>query len=155
MPLQSAGILLYRLTERGPEVLLVHPGGPFHAHKDAGNWSIPKGLLENGEDGLSTAKREFREELGIEVPTDSFMELPPIKQKGGKIVHAWAAEGNIEVENIRSNLFSIEYPPKSGITRQFPEVDRAEWFTPAVAREKILAAQSPFITALEELLSAG
>ena len=140
MPLQSAGILLYRLNEHGPEVLLVHHGGPFHAHKDAGAWSIPKGLLEDDEDGLTTAKREFREELGIDVPAATFTPLPPVKQKGGKIVHAWAAPGDMDVEKVRSNLFRIEYPPKSGKWQEFPEVDRAEWFGLALAKEKILAA---------------
>ncbi len=155
MPLQSAGILLYRLTGRGPEVLLVHPGGPYHARRDAGAWSIPKGLVEADEDGLSTAKREFREELGTDVPATEFKPLPPVKQKGGKIVHAWAAEGDLDVGNVRSNLVSIEYPPKSGKWREFPEVDRAEWFGLSAAKEKMLAAQIPFITAVEQQLSAG
>ena len=155
MPLQSAGILLYRLTEGGPEVLLVHPGGPYHARNDAGAWSIPKGLLEAEEDGLSTAKREFRDELGVEVPATAFPPLPAIKQKGGKIVHAWAAQGDIDAGKIKSNHFKMEYPPKSGKWQEFPEVDRAEWFAPERAKEKILAAQIPLITALEEHLFAA
>jgi predicted NUDIX family NTP pyrophosphohydrolase len=155
MALKSAGILLYRISEQGAEVLLVHPGGPFFSRKDAGSWSIPKGLLEEGEDGLETALREFREELGVDVPATAFTPLPEIKQKGGKIVIAWTACGDLNATNIKSNLFQMEYPPKSGIWREYPEVDRAEWFTMGIAKEKILPAQTPFLTALGQMLSAG
>src|SRR5687767_5125117 len=125
MPQQSAGILMYRIREAGIEVLLIHPGGPYNARKDAGVWSIPKGLFEKDEDGLAAAKREFREELGSDVPAEDFLPLGPVTQKGGKIVHAWAALGDMDTGNIVSDTFKIEYPPNSGRWREFPEVDRA------------------------------
>lgn len=155
MPLQSAGILLYRFRHRKPEVLLVHPGGPYHAAKDAGAWSVPKGLFEEGEEPLDAARREFREELGTEVPATQFLPLPPIRQKGGKVVHAWAAEGDLDASAIQSNTFRMEYPYKSGVWREFPEVDRAAWFDFGTAREKILSAQIPLLDALERIISTG
>ena len=143
----SAGILLHRLRGSGIEVFLVHPGGPFWATKDAGAWSIPKGEFEAGEDPLEAAKREFKEETGFAV-AGNFIELTPVKQPGGKVVYAWAVMGDCEAESIKSNTFSLEWPPRSGKRKEFPEVDRAGWFTPEVAREKILKGQLNF---LEEL----
>ena len=155
MPLQSAGILLFRILRSGPEVLLVHPGGPYFARKDLGAWSIPKGLHEANEDGLTAAKREFREEIGQDLPSTEFILLQPIRQKGGKVVHAWAAQGDLDATAIRSNTFQMEYPPKSGQWKEFPEVDRAAWFSLAEAAEKILPAQAPLLTELGIVLSSG
>ncbi|TMB69527.1 MAG: NUDIX domain-containing protein [Deltaproteobacteria bacterium] len=143
----SAGILLHRLRGSRIEVFLVHPGGPFWAKKDAGAWSIPKGEFEVGQDPLEAAKREFKEETGFAVE-GNFIELTPVKQPGGKVVYAWAVMGDCEAESIKSNTFSLEWPPRSGKRKEFPEVDRAGWFTPEVAREKILKGQLNF---LEEL----
>jgi len=143
----SAGILLHRLRGSGIEVFLVHPGGPFWATKDAGAWSIPKGEFEAGEDPLEAAKREFKEETGFAVE-GNFIELTPVKQPGGKVVYAWAVMGDCEADSIKSNTFSLEWPPRSGKRKEFPEVDRAGWFTPEVAREKILKGQ---LVLLEEL----
>jgi len=143
----SAGILLHRLRGSGIEVFLVHPGGPFWATKDAGAWSMPKGEFEAGEDPLEAAKREFKEETGFAVE-GNFIELTPVKQPGGKVVYAWAVMGDCEAESIKSNTFSLEWPPRSGKRKEFPEVDRAGWFTPEVAREKILKGQ---LVLLEEL----
>jgi predicted NUDIX family NTP pyrophosphohydrolase len=140
----SAGLLLYRLSASGIELLLVHPGGPFWTKKDAGAWSIPKGEFEAGEDPLEAAKREFKEETGFAVE-GNFIELTPVKQPGGKIVYAWAVMGDCEAESIKSNTFSLEWPPRSGKRNEFPEVDRAGWFTPEVAREKILKGQLNFL----------
>ena len=143
----SAGILLHRLRGSRIEVFLVHPGGLFWAKKDAGAWSIPKGEFEAGQDPLEAAKREFKEETGFAVE-GNFIELTPVKQPGGKVVYAWAVMGDCEAESIKSNTFSLEWPPRSGKRKEFPEVDRAGWFTPEVAREKILKGQLNF---LEEL----
>lgn len=143
----SAGILLHRLRGSRIEVFLVHPGGPFWAKKDAGAWSIPKGEFEAGQDPLEAAKREFKEETGFAVE-GNFIELTPVKQPGGKVVYAWAVMGDCEAESIKSNTFSLEWPPRSGKRKEFPEVDRAGWFTPEVAREKISKGQLNF---LEEL----
>jgi predicted NUDIX family NTP pyrophosphohydrolase len=145
----SAGLLLYR--RRGDlEIFLVHPGGPFWAKKDLGAWSLPKGEFDNGEDPLEAAKREFTEETGFPIDGE-FHQLEPLKQRGGKVVHAWAVEADCDASQIRSNLFSIEWPPKSGQMRKFPEVDRAQWFNIPEARKRILAGQSGFI---DQLLSA-
>ena len=143
----SAGILLHRLRGSGIEVFLVHPGNPFWATKDAGAWSIPKGEFEAGEDPLEAAKREFKEETGFAV-AGNFIELTPVKQPGGKVVYAWAVMSDCEADSIKSNTFSLEWPPRSGKRKEFPEVDRAGWFTPEVAREKILKGQ---LVLLEEL----
>jgi predicted NUDIX family NTP pyrophosphohydrolase len=152
MPRKSAGILLYRLSACGPEVLLVHPGGPFWANKDAGAWSIPKGLLEPGEDDpLEAAKREFTEETGGE-PAGEAVPLGGFKQPGGKIVEAWAIEGSFDPAGFRSNTFSMEWPPRSGRTREFPEVDRAGWFAMPEAQQKIVKGQVPILHALLERL---
>jgi predicted NUDIX family NTP pyrophosphohydrolase len=143
----SAGILLYRRREE-LEVFLVHPGGPFWAKKDLGAWSLPKGEIGEGEDPLSAAIREFTEETGFTV-NGEFRPLRPLRQPGGKTVMAWAVEGDCDPAELRSNLFSLEWPPKSGRRKDFPEVDRAAWFPIEEARKRILAGQSPF---LDELL---
>jgi predicted NUDIX family NTP pyrophosphohydrolase len=151
MPKQSAGILLYRTTDNVLQVFLVHPGGPFFRNKDDGSWSIPKGEYLDNENPLAAARREFEEETGQEVNGD-FIKLSPIKQKSGKIVHAWAVEGNIDHETIKSNLFEIEWPPRSGKKVFFPEIDRAGWFELQTAKIKILAAQIVLINELESIL---
>jgi len=144
----SAGLLLYRRRGGDLEVLLVHPGGPFFAKKDAAAWSIPKGEIESAdEDLLTRAKIEFREELGIDPPPGPFLALGPIKQKGGKTVHAWACEGNFTGPPV-SNTFQMEWPPRSGNLQSFPEIDRAEWFPIPIAREKINPAQAAFLDSL-------
>ena len=146
----SAGLLLYR--HRGElEVFLVHPGGPFWAKKDAGAWTIPKGEIADGEEPLEAAKREFLEETGFDI-NGEFRRLDPIKQAGGKIVQAWAIEADCDPGQLHSNRFAIEWPPKSGKTREFPEVDRAGWFTVSEARTKILAGQVGLIDQLVSLL---
>ena len=147
----SAGILLHRLRGSGIEVFLVHPGGPFWATKDAGAWSIPKGEFEAGEDPLEAAKREFKEETGFAV-AGNFIELTPVKQPGGKVIFAWAVMGDCEADSIKSNTFSLEWPPRSGKRKEFPEVDRAGWFTPEVAREKILKGQLNFLEELKRMI---
>src|SRR4051812_30442175 len=128
MAKQSAGIVLYRSKSSSIEILLVHPGGPFFAKKDLGAWSIPKGEFLEGEDPQEVAKRELEEETGYKVTT-SLTPLTEIKQKGGKKVFAWAAEGDLDPTGIKSNTFSMEWPPKSGKVQEFPEVDKAEWFS--------------------------
>ena len=143
----SAGLLMYRVREGQFEVLLVHPGGPFFKNKDAGAWSIPKGEVEPDEDLLVTAQREFQEEIGI-APSGPFVALTPVKQKGGKTVHAWAFEGDCDPGEIVSNTFEIEWPPKSSKMVTFPEVDRAEFFGSVAARLKINAAQVALIDEL-------
>jgi predicted NUDIX family NTP pyrophosphohydrolase len=143
----SAGILLYRLSANGPEVFLVHPGGPFWAKRDLGSWSVPKGEVDGDEDLLDAAKREFREETGASIEGD-FVELEPLRQPSGKIVRVWAVEGEVEASSITSNTFSIEWPPRSGESREFPEVDRAGWFTLAEARDKLLPGQRPLLDQL-------
>lgn len=152
MKKQSAGILMYRSIESKIEVLLVHPGGPFWKNKDAGTWSIPKGEFETDEDPLAAAIREFAEETG-QKPSGKFNPLTTIKQKSGKLVHAWAVEGNIDEEKIISNFFEIEWPPRSGKKQSFPEIDKAGWFSFETAAEKILPAQLPLLTELSQLLS--
>ena len=151
MSKKSAGILLYRFHTNIPEVLLVHPGGPYWSRKDLGAWSIPKGEFEDDEDALEAAKREFEEETGMRV-TGDFIELNPVKQKSGKVVYAWAVEGNINPEEIISNTFEIEWPPKSGMGKTFPEIDQAVWFTLDKAKIKILEAQVPLIDELKTKL---
>ena len=147
----AAGLLLYR--RRGElEVFLVHPGGPLWAKKDLGAWSLPKGEVKEGEDLLHAAKREFTEETGFAIAGE-FLTLDPVRQSGGKIVHAWAIEADCDASQIRSNLFTMEWPPKSGNTQEFPEVDRAGWFTIAESRKRILAAQIKFIDQLVSILS--
>ena len=150
---RSAGILLYRRGADGVEVLLVHPGGPFWQRKDAGAWSIPKGEVGDGEDELERALREFEEETGTALAPSELLELGAIRQRGGKTVTAWAAAGDLDPAHVRSNTFELEWPPRSGTLRTFPEVDRAEWFSPAQARDKILPAQAELIDRLVSLLA--
>jgi predicted NUDIX family NTP pyrophosphohydrolase len=147
----AAGLLLYR--RRGePEIFLVHPGGPFWAKKDAGAWSLPKGEIGESEDPLQAAKREFTEETGFPIAGE-FQPLEPLKQSGGKVVHVWAIEADCDPSQVRSNLFSMEWPPKSGKTQKFPEVDRAAWFNIPEARKRILAGQIGFIDQLISVLA--
>ncbi len=136
MPKQSAGILLYRFSSNTLELFLVHPGGPFYSKKDLGSWSIPKGEFEKDEESFEAAKREFKEETGFSFSDEKKLELTPIKQKSGKRVYAWAVEGDIDPLQIKSNFFTLEWPPKSGKNQEFPEIDRAEWFSVQVAKEK-------------------
>jgi len=144
---QSAGLLMFRHRRGAIEVLLVHPGGPFWAKKDDGAWSIPKGLFEDGEDALTAAKREFQEETGGR-PVGAFIELGVFKQSGGKLVSAWAVEGEFDLTSFKSNSFAIEWPPRSGRMREFPEADRADWFKAQNALVKIIRGQRPIIEAL-------
>lgn len=148
MGTQSAGILLYRFTDGDLEVLLVHPGGPYFARKDAGVWSMPKGEFEENEAPLTAARREFAEEMGAPVPDGVLMEIGQARQLGGKTVHAWALEADFDAAAVRSNAFTIEWPPKSGNIRAFPEVDRAAWLPLDQAREKIVPGQLPFLAAV-------
>jgi predicted NUDIX family NTP pyrophosphohydrolase len=150
MPQRSAGILLYRRGGEGLEVLLVHPGGPFFARRDAGAWSIPKGLYEPGEEPLACARREFAEELGSACPDGPALELGEIRQRNGKRVTAWAVQGDLDATAITSNSFELEWPPRSGRTQEFPEVDRAAWFKLDEAREKLIAAQAAFLDRLRQ-----
>ena len=152
MPKRSAGILLYRKVNHVLQVFLVHPGGPFWKNKDDGAWSVPKGEYEDNEDPLTAAKREFYEETGHDIEED-FIELKPIKQKSGKIVQAWAIEGDIDPANIKSNLFEVEWPPKSGKMKSFAEVDRAGWFTVDEAKVKMNAGQVGLVEELLQLVN--
>ncbi len=151
MPKQSAGILMYRLDRGFLEVLLVHPGGPLWKSRDAAAWSIPKGEFLPGQDPLENAIREFEEELGSPVAGE-FLTLKPVRQKAGKLVHAFAVEGELDTSNIQSNTFSMEWPPRSGRMQQFPEIDRAEWFDTPTASQKINPAQRSFLDELAERL---
>jgi len=143
----SAGLLMYRRRAGNLEVLLTHPGGPFWRNKDEGAWSVCKGETAPGEDLLAAAIREFEEETGIR-PAGPFVELTPVRQKGGKIVHAWAVAGDCDPAQIRSNSFRLEYPPRSGLFQEFPEIDRAEFFSLDAARKKINPAQAAFLDEL-------
>ena len=154
MPKTSAGLLMFRLKNGAVEVFLVHPGGPFWAKKDDGAWSIPKGELSAGEEPLAAAQREFAEETGCRA-TGPFISLSPVTQRSGKLVHAWAAAGDCDPARLRSNLFSLEWPPKSGKRQEYPEVDRAEWFFVPVALQKIVPGQRAFVTELATLHAAG
>ena len=145
MPKQSAGILLYRKKNEQPEIFLCHPGGPFYKNKDNGVWSIPKGEFDTDEEPLVAAKREFEEEVGQSI-NGEFIPLKPVKYKDGrKIVHAWALEGDLDPDSIKSNRFLLEWPPKSGKYIDIPEVDRGGWFTIEMAKEKILRALTPML----------
>ena len=145
---------MYRRRASGLEVFLVHPGGPFWARKDVGAWSIPKGEIEPGEAPIDAARREFAEETGS-VVAGVFAPLGWVRMRSGKVVHAWAVEGEIDADTIRSNVFTLEWPPRSGRQRQYPEADRAAWFPLDEARRRILAAQSPLIDSLEGLVSSS
>jgi predicted NUDIX family NTP pyrophosphohydrolase len=149
---RSAGILLYRLSGGAPEVLLVHPGGPFWARRDAGAWSVPKGEYEDADDPLAAARREFEEETGTALDTGELLELGDVKQKNGKVVSAWAAEGDLDPDAVHSNTFTMEWPPRSGRAAEFPEIDRAGWFGIDEARQKLNPAQAEFLDRLLELL---
>jgi predicted NUDIX family NTP pyrophosphohydrolase len=151
VPKKSAGLLLYRKVDRSMEVFLVHPGGPFWAKKDDGAWSIPKGEIGDGEEALEAAKREFREETGFELQ-GRFEAMEPVKQTSGKIVYAWSIEGHVEASALSSNHFSIEWPPRSGNMKEFPEVDRGAWFAIEAAQKKIVKGQAPLLKRLEERL---
>jgi predicted NUDIX family NTP pyrophosphohydrolase len=157
MKKRSAGILMYRRLGPELELLLVHPGGPFWARKDLGAWSIPKGECGDGEDLLAAAKREFREELGAEAggasPESRFLDLGTLVQPSRKEIAAWAVEGDFAVAELKSNKFELEWPPKSGKKKQFPEVDQAEWFVLADARRKMLPGQVEFIDRLLALIA--
>ena len=155
-PRTSAGILAYRRRGRGLEVLLVHPGGPFFGHKDAGNWSIPKGEYDAADaDYLTTARREFLEETGHAVPEGPLLELGSIRQKSGKVVHAWAVEADFDTASMSSNFIEINWPPFSGRTKRFPEVDQWVYFGPADARIKMKETQLPLLDRLNEILERG
>ena len=149
---ESAGLLLYRRVNGRLEVLLVHPGGPFWRNKDDGAWTVPKGEVAEGEGLLEAAKREFGEELGVK-PDGEFVELTPVKQRGGKVVHGWAFEGDLDTTAVRSNTFTTEWPPRSGKRVEFPEIDRAEFFDAATAKRKINSAQVAFVAEVEGLTS--
>jgi len=151
MQKQSAGVLLYRTINDSLEVFLVHPGGPFFKNKDDGSWSIPKGEFLEGEEALTAAKREFEEETGQPIDGE-FIELGTIRQKNGKTVYAWAIEGNINHETIISNTCEIEWPPRTGKKLTIPEIDRAAWFEPTIAKQKINPAQAELIERLAALL---
>ncbi len=152
--IESAGILLHRSGPNGVEVLLVHPGGPFFARKDLGAWSIPKGEVEAGEELLAVAHRELAEETGFTADGPA-LPLGQVTQRGGKVVHAWAVRGDADPSHLRSNTFELEWPPKSGHVREFPEVDRAEWFDLAEARLRINPAQAAFLDRLVAKLESG
>ena len=149
---KTAGVLLYRRRNSALEVFLVHPGGPFWAKKDLGAWSIPKGELSDEEEPLNAAKREFQEETGFALQGD-FIELGPLKQRSGKLVYAWALEGDCNAEAIKSNLFSLEWPPRSGKRREYPEVDRAGWFALDLAKRKIIPGQIGFLEELQQMMN--
>jgi predicted NUDIX family NTP pyrophosphohydrolase len=151
MARRSAGILLHREGADGREVLLVHPGGPFWAKRDGGAWSIPKGEYTDDEDPEAAARREFAEELGSRLPESAELrDLGEVKQKNGKVVVAYAAAGDLDTSTVHSNTFEMEWPPRSGRRQAFPEIDRAEWFALAQAREKLLPAQAAFLDRLED-----
>ena len=151
MVVHSYGILLFQRTDGGLRVMLVHPGGPFWAGKDDGAWSIPKGLPEQGETALETARREFREETGF-VVEGTFIPLGKLKQPSGKIIHAWALEQDLDVTRIHSNTFNLEWPRHSGTVREYPEIDDGGWFSLDEARRKITAGQAGFLDRLQEHL---
>lgn len=147
---RSAGIVLYRKRQGILEVFLVHPGGPYWAHKDNGAWSIPKGEYQQAEEALQAAQREFLEETGVAVD-GPFLALAPVRQPSGKIISAWAVEGDLDPALLRSNTFPLEWPPKSGVTQSFPEVDRGGWFSLEDARAKLTPGQRPLLRAVAEL----
>ncbi len=153
-PRVSAGLLMYRSVSGNLQVLLVHPGGPFFRSQDEGAWSIPKGEVEPGEEPLAAALREFAEEIGV-IPTGPFLGLTPVRQKGGKVVHAWAVEGDCDPAAITCNTVTIEWPPRSGRQVEFPEIDRAGFFGIAGARQKINAGQVPLVDQLEAIVRSG
>ena len=154
MPKRSAGMLLYRPSGDSIEVLLVHPGGPFWANRDLGAWSIPKGEYEPGDDPLQAALREFEEETGQAPPTEELLDLGSVTQRGRKVITAWAARGDLDPQTVASNTFTMEWPPRSGNLREFPEIDRAAWFDPSTARQKLVSAQAELVDRLISALEA-
>jgi len=152
MPKLSAGLLIYRKKDEKIEIFLVHPGGPFWANKDELSWSIPKGEYVSGEDPLEAAKREFREETGFDAPQGKLLSLTQLKQPSGKIVSAWAIQGDIDAVAVKSNSFSMEWPPKSGKKQEFPEIDKAGWFDIQAAEQKILKGQLGFLKELKKII---
>jgi predicted NUDIX family NTP pyrophosphohydrolase len=152
VPRRSAGILLWRRGEAGPEVLIGHMGGPFWARKDDAAWSLPKGELEPGEDALAVARREFEEETGSPVPGTDLVPLGEVRQSGGKVLAVWAAEGDLDAGAVVSNTFALEWPPRSGRVQEFPEIDRAAWVPVDVARTKLVKGQVPLLDRLLALL---
>ena len=146
----SAGILLYRKVNQRLEVFLVHPGGPLWEHRDSGAWSVPKGEFGHNENAFAAAKREFAEETGFDIEGD-YIELTPVRQSAAKTVYAWAVEGDVEATAMRSNSFTMQWPPKSGRYEEFPEVDRGEWFDLPTAKEKIVPGQVPLLEQLEAI----
>jgi predicted NUDIX family NTP pyrophosphohydrolase len=152
MPEKSAGIVMYRSRAGVTEVLLIHPGGPFWARKDAGAWSIPKGVVQPGEDALTAARREFEEETGYAPPVDGFALLGEFRQPSRKMVTAYAVPGDVDLGRFKSNTFTMEWPPRSGVTLEFPEADRAEWFSLEEALLRILKGQRPVLAALADRL---
>lgn len=152
MKKQSAGLLVYRTKNQHIEVLLVHSGGPFWAKKDRGAWSIPKGEFDDAEEAAAAARREFTEELGMDAPDGEHFVLEPVKQPSGKIVHTWAIAADIDIAHFKSNTFDLEWPPKSGKIQQFPEADKARWFTLPAARIKLLKGQVPILEQLATML---
>ena len=151
----SAGLLMFRYEAGRLEVLLAHPGGPYFAKKDAGAWTLPKGLVDSHEAPLSAARREFEEETGFDAPAEGYLELGEIRQKSGKLVLGWAFEGNGDPAEFRSNTFEMEWPPRSGRTASFPEIDRIEWVTPEVAARKLNPAQASLVENLLRALGSG
>jgi predicted NUDIX family NTP pyrophosphohydrolase len=151
VPRESAGVLVWRRQDDGIEVFLVHPGGPFWAKKDAHAWSIPKGEIEPGEEAFAVALREFGEETGQTI-AGGFIALPRLKQKSGKLLHAWAVEGEVDAARVVSNEFELEWPPRSGRKQLFPEIDRAAWFPLAEARERLHAGMAPILDELARVL---
>ncbi|BCA52973.1 Phosphohydrolase [Nitrospira sp. KM1] len=150
----SAGILLFRMQNDRLQVLLVHPGGPFWSKKDEGAWSIPKGEYGEGEDPLAVAKREFQEETGSDLQGEP-IPLSKLQQPGGKVISAWAVSGDLDPANVKSNMFTLEWPPRSGRLQEFPEIDRAMWFDLPTAKSKLLAGQQPFLDQLQRLVSSA
>ncbi len=152
---RSAGLLVHRGAGAELEVLLVHPGGPMWSKRDAGAWSIPKGEYDSDEEPLAAARREFAEELGVPPPDGPARDLGEVRQKSGKVVHGWAVAGDLDVSEISSNTVTVQWPPRSGQTLEIPEVDRAEWFGPELAREKINPAQAVLLDRLSHILEAS
>jgi predicted NUDIX family NTP pyrophosphohydrolase len=155
MPKLSAGLLLYRISAGSVEVLIGHPGGPFWAKKDDGAWSIPKGEYTDGEDPWAAARREFEEELGKPPPDGPRIDLPPLKQPSGKIITAFAVRGDLDLEGTVSNTFELEWPRGSGNVREYPEIDRADWFSVTAARSKLLKGQRPLLDRLMGVLGGA
>lgn len=155
MPKLSAGLLLFRETDHTLQVLIGHPGGPFWARKDEGAWSIPKGEYVDGEDPWAAAQREFTEEIGKPPPAGPRIDLPPLRQPGGKVVTAFAVRGDLDLDGAVSNTFTLEWPRGSGTFREFPEIDRVGWFDLAQARVKLLKGQRPLLDQLQEALGRG